>query len=464
MDQATNRTGSVSGPWRVDMRATLALAWPIILTNIAQNAMQTTNVMMMGWLGPDELAAGTLGFNIYFTPMMFGMGLLLAVAPMVSFEIGRRASSVRDVRRTVRQGMWLAVAVTLPVWLILWNGEAILLALGQDPALSAMAGTYLRAMQWSVLPFYFYVVLRSFVSALERPFWALAIMVLAVAFNAFSNWVLMFGNLGFPALGLRGTGLSTTMASTLLFAGLAAVLLIHPRFRRYRLFGRFWRPDWPRFFEMLRIGLPISGILVFEVSLFAASGLMIGRIGATSLAAHAIALQIASLAFMIPLGVGQVATIRVGRAYGSGSRSAVTRAGWAAFSIGLAASALAALLMLTLPYLLISAFLDMDDPANAAVISFAVVFLAIAALFQLVDSAQAVAAGMLRGLQDTRVPMLYAALGYWGIGMPTGALLAFRFDFGGAGIWFGLCAGLFAVSLMLVVRWLRRDRLAAGLA
>ena len=257
------RTGSWT--WRQEMRAMAVLAWPMVLTNMAQNAMQTVDVMMMGWLGPRALAAGTLGFNMYFTPMIFGMGLLSSVTQMVAFELGRRAHSVRDVRRTVRQGLWIALMAAIPIWVLLWNGESILVAMGQDPELSAAAAGYLRAMQWALLPFYGYVVLRSFVSALERPGWALAIMAVAVVFNAFANWVLMFGNLGFPALGIVGTGIATTLAATLMFAGLALVVILHRRFRRYRIFGRFWRSDWPRFTEMVKLGLPISGILAFEV-------------------------------------------------------------------------------------------------------------------------------------------------------------------------------------------------------
>lgn len=439
-----------------------ALAWPIVLTNLAQNAMQTTDVVMMGWLGPEALAAGTLGFNIYFTPMIFGMGLLLSVAPMVAFEIGRRAHSVRDVRRTVRQGMWIALMIAVPLWAIMWHGEAILRAMGQDPALSAAAGSYLRAMQWALVPFYFFIVLRSFVSALERPGWALAIMLLAVVFNAFANWVLMFGNLGMPAYGIVGTGIATTLSATLMFVGLALVVVLHPRFRRYRLFGRFWRSDWPRFREMLRLGLPISGILTFEVSLFGASALLMGLIGAASLAAHAIAIQLASLAFMVPMGIAQAATVRVGRAYGAQSEQGMAMAGWSAFGLGIAFMMLTASIMVAAPLVLISGFLDTADPANAEVVRLAVLFLAIAALFQIVDGAQAVAAGMLRGLQDTKIPMFYAAIGYWGIGMPSGILLAFWFGMQGTGIWLGLCIGLAAVALMLVVRWLRRDRLLAA--
>lgn len=439
----------------------LALAWPMILTNLGQTAMNTTDVMMMGRLGPDALASGTLGSNLYFAPMMFGLGLILAVSPMVAFEIGRNRHSVRDVRRTVRQGLWIACMVALPLWLLLWHTEEILVAMGQEPHLAAGSGVYMRSMQWSILPFYGFVVLRSFISALERPGWALVIVFVAVAFNALSNYCLMFGNFGFPALGLFGAGISTTLAATLMFGGMALVILRHRVFRRYHLFGRFWRADWPRFFDMLRLGLPIAGILVFEVAIFSASGLLMGLIDTVSLAAHAIALQIGAITFMVPMGIGQAATVRVGRFHGAGDHEGVGRAGWTALATGLTFMTLTAITMVTVPHWLIMGFIDVGDPANAGVITMAVTFLSFAALFQIADGAQAVGSGMLRGLRDTRVPMIYAGIGYWCVGMPLGAGLAFWGGLKGVGIWIGLSSGLAVVGALLIGRWIRRDRLAS---
>ncbi len=437
----------------------LALAWPMILTNLGQTAMTATDVMMMGRLGAGALAAGALGSNLYFAPLIFGLGLMLATSPMIATELGRKRHSVRDVRRTVRQGLWLAVIVAVPIWIILWNAEAILVAMGQEPALSVQAGHYVRWLQWAVLPFYGYIVLRSFISALERPGWALVIVFVAVGFNVFANWCLMFGNLGFPAMGVAGSGLATTLSSILMFLGMLVVVTVEPKFRRYRLFGRFWRADWPRFFGLLKLGLPIAGILAFEVTIFNAAALLMGLIDAPSLAAHAIAIQIASISFMVPLGLNQAVTVRVGLAYGAGNADGVSRAGWTAYVMGVAFMTMTATVMLFWPHMLIRAFIDVGDPANATVIGLAVSFLALAALFQIVDGAQAVGAGMLRGLHDTTVPMIYAAVGYWGVGLPLGAALAFRFDLKGIGIWIGLSAGLAVVAVLLLWRWLRRDRL-----
>lgn len=437
----------------------LALAWPMMLTNLAQAAMTATDVMIIGRLGAQFLAAGALGSNLYFAPLIFGLGLAYATSPMMAAELGRKKHSVRDVRRTVRQGLWLSVLVVIPIWILLWNAEPVLLLMGQEPELAALAGVYVHGLQWAVLPFYGYIVLRSFISALERPGWALVIMILAVILNALGNWVLVFGHLGFPALGIFGSGLATSIASFFMFVGMAVVVSVHPKFRRYHLFGRFWSADWPRFWALLRLGAPISGILAFEVTVFNAAAFLMGLIGAAQLAAHAIALQIASVTFMIPLGLAQAATVRVGLAFGAGDPDGISRSGWTAFVMGVSFMGVMALVMITVPKLLIAAFIDTGDPVNAAVIGYAVTFLAFAALFQVADGAQAVGAGMLRGLQDTTVPMIYAAIGYWGIGLTLGVVLAFHFGFGGSGIWLGLCSGLAVVACLLIYRWLQRDRL-----
>src|SRR5687768_17586049 len=180
MDTAARATET---PWRDEIRAMLQLSWPMILTNLGQTAMTATDVLMMGRLGSDALAAGSLGSNLYFLPLIFGLGLMNAQSPMIATELGRKRHSVRDVRRTVRQGLWIAIMVAIPIWFALWYAEAILLAMGQEPKLAVLAGSYVRALQWAVLPFYGYIVLRSFISALERPGWALAVVFFAVGFN-----------------------------------------------------------------------------------------------------------------------------------------------------------------------------------------------------------------------------------------------------------------------------------------
>jgi MATE family multidrug resistance protein len=445
--------------WAGEFWATLSLSWPIVLTNLAQNALLTTDVMLMGWLGPQALAAGALATNLYHALLIFGIGLVSATSPLIAEELGRRRHAVREVRRTVRQGLWSAATIAVPIWLVAWHGEAILLGVGQEPALAASAGAYIRALMWSVLPFLFYLVLRSYLAALQRPGWALVMGLLAIPVNLAFAWVFMFGAMGLPGLGLVGAGIATTLSSTFMFLGLAVVISLDRTLRRYHLFGRVWRADWARYRALWRIGVPIGLTLAFEVTIFNAAALLMGRFGASELAAHAIALQIASFTFMVPLGVSQAVTVRVGLAYGAGDPHGVTRAGWTAFALGVGFMAGTALLMVVAPRTLVGFFLDTADPANAPVVGFALSFLMLAALFQLADGAQAVGAGMLRGLQDTRVPMIYAAIGYWGIGLPVGVALGFGTGLRGVGIWIGLALGLAVVAGLMLWRWTRRDRL-----
>jgi MATE family multidrug resistance protein len=450
------------GEWTREVAATLALAWPMILSNLAGTGMGTIDVVLVGRLGPEPLAAAALATNLFHAVMLTGIGLVTAVSPLVAAEYGRCRHAVRDIRRTVRQGLWVATAICAPAWLLLYQGERVLLAFGQDPKLAAEAGSYLRALQWALLPNFTFVVLRLFMAALGRPGWGLAVALAGLPVNALLAWMLIFGRLGAPPLGLVGAGIATTITAALGFAALAVVSVTDRRFRRYHVFGRLWRADWNRFRAIWRIGMPIAATLAFEVAFFGASGLMMGAIGTTELAAHTIALQIAALCFMVPLGIGQAATIRVGHAFGAGDREGVGRAGWAAFGTAMAFGCLTALLLIMLPQTLVGAFLDPAAPGNGPVIALAVQFLFFAAVFQLADGAQVVGAGMLRGLKDTRRPMLYAALGYWGIGTPAGLALAFPGRLGGAGLWMGLAIGLSAVSLLLLHRWSRRE--ALGLA
>ena len=445
--------------WRRETGATLALSGPLALTNLAQVAMGTTDVMMMGWLGPDTLAAGALGVNLYFIALILGIGLLSAAAPMIARERGRDPDTTEAVRATVWQGMWSAVCLAPPCWIVLWWTEPLLIALGQDTALAAQAAVYVHALQWALLPSWAYVVLRGFVSALERPGWSLAIGLAAVAVNAAANWCLMLGHCGCQALGIAGSGLATLVSSVLMVLALGVVTCRAAPFRRFRLLSGSWRPDGPRLRAFWRLGLPMAAMLSFEVTMFNAAIFLMGLLGTAALAAHSIAIQLASLTFMVPLGIAQAAAVRVGRAHGARDREAVRLAGWTALGLAVAFMAVMSVTMIVAPRLLISAFLDAADPGNARVAALATSFLMFAALFQIADGAQAVGAGMLRGLHDARVPMLFALTGYWGIGLPLGVVLAFPAGLGGIGLWIGLAAGLTIVAGLMLWRWLRREAL-----
>lgn len=440
-------------PWITELRATLALAWPMVLTNLAQIAMGATDVLMLGRLGPDALAGSSVGVNLYYLTFFIGFGPMLAVAPVLAQEIGAFKYEVRRVRQTVRHGLWLAMLVPIPAMIILWSGERILLLTGQEPQIAAIGGAYLHTSQWGMIPFFGYIVLRNFVSALERPKSAMVISLFAVALNALANWALVFGHWGFPAFGVQGSGIATTFSSTMMFLSLAAFVRLDRRFRRYHLFGRFWRLDFKQFWQLVKLGFNIGLLLMFETALFSVSGLIMGTIGRDSVAAYAIALQLASIAFMVPLGLSQAATVRVGLAFGAQELDNIRRAGWTSFFLGTGFMAFIALVMISIPETLIGLFMDRSDPKSAPVFALAVSFLSYAALFQIVDGAQSVAGGMLRGLQDTRLPLIIGGIGYWVVGMPIGWMLAFHFGFAGRGIWLGLAIGLAFVGLALIWRW-----------
>ena len=439
--------------WRQEARATAALSGPLVLTNLGQVALHTTDVVMIGWLGSEALAASVLGANVYFMLMIFGFGLVLATAPMIAQDLGRRPHAVREPRRTVRQGFWVAVAYGIPASVVLWHIAPILQLLQQRPELIVGAEEYARAALWGLLPMLWYVVLRNFISALERPRAALGITLAAIAVNAAADYGLIFGNFGLPRLELAGAGIATAMTNAFMLLGLVAFIQIDRRFRRYRLFGRFWRADWARFHEILRIGLPIAITRSLEVGIFVAAAFLMGIIGTSTLAAHQIALQCAAVTFMVPLGLGQAATVRVGLAVGRGDATGAGRAGFVALYMGGAFMAVTALLMWMFPRAIVGLYMDPADPAAGQVLDVAVTFLLIAAIFQIFDGAQIIGAGALQGLKDTRWPMVFAAIGYWIVGLGTGIGLGFGLGMDGLGIWIGLAAGLAAAAILLVARF-----------
>ncbi|HYI82022.1 MAG TPA: MATE family efflux transporter, partial [Acetobacteraceae bacterium] len=330
-----------------------------------------------------------------------------------------------------------------------------LLALGQEPVIAALAGDYLRAFMWGMSFFGAFVVLRGFLAAMERPRPALLVAFLGVGANALLVWSLVFGALGAPALGVAGVGLASSFVNLLMPLLLLGLIARDRRLRRFRLLGQLWRPDWARFVEVFRVGLPIAGQMWLEIGLFAGAALVVGLLGAVPVAAHAVAVQVAAATFMVPLGIGQAATARVGLAAGAGDGAGAALAGSVAVALGTGFMALTAMGIVAgsgvLPWL----FLSADDQSAPAVAVSAATLLVIAGLFQLADGVQVVAAGALRGLRDTRVPMLLAAVGYWAIGLPVGLLLGFPFGLGVSGIWIGLACGLAAVAALMLRRWRR---------
>ncbi|MEO1167145.1 MAG: MATE family efflux transporter [Pseudomonadota bacterium] len=446
-------------PLRAEIRATLALALPLILGNFAQNAINTTDIIMLGRYDVGALAASALGVNLYFALAMFAVGLVMAASPLIAAARGKRAHPVRDARRTVRQAIWLSAMISLPIWLIIWNTEAVMLLFGQQPGISSEAASYNRITMWGMLPFLIFVVLRLYVSALERPIWGVIVTVIGVGFNIVADWLLIFGPGPFPELGLEGAAIASVMSNLVLMLGMIIVTTGLKPFRRYRLLANFWRSDWPRLWHITKLGVPIAIMLTLEVTIFSAAIFLMGLIDRDSVAAHAIALQIAAIAFMIPLGLSQAATVRVGYYYGREDRNGIRLAGQVAYGLGVGAAMLLALIMIAVPGPLVSLFMEEGVGPGSRVFDLAVSFLFIAAMFQLADGVQAVGAGVLRGLQDTRWPMIFAGFGYWVVGIGVAVGLGFYAGMEGIGIWIGLAAGLGVAAILLTSRWMLRERI-----
>jgi MATE family multidrug resistance protein len=445
-------------PWVTELRATMALAWPLILANLTQQAIQATDVLLMGRLGPTQLAAATLALNLTFTFNLFMLGLITASSPMMATALGQRFNAVRDVRRTFRAGLWLLAFFLPPYWVLLWHIGWLMRAFGESAELASQGQSFMRAYMWSTAGWLVFQLLRNFVSALERPRVILWLSLGGIGLNALLSWSLIFGHLGLPALGLPGGGFGSSLTWLIICGALILITIRERRFRRFHLFGNSWRFDGQRTKAMVRLGWPIGLTMALEMGVFALAAYFMGWISAPAVAAHAVALQIAALTFMVPLGLGQAATVRVGLALGRKDEAAVSRAGWTAWILGVGFMGAMALVMWAIPRPLVALFLA-DVPQNAAVIGLAVSFLRVAAAFQLVDGAQVIGAGMLRGLHDTRWPLLFALVGYWVVGLGIGSWLAFAADWKGVGIWVGLATGLASVAALMLARWLMRDRL-----
>ena len=445
--------------WRAELGATLRLSWPLAAANLLQMLTYAIDVIFIARLGEDQLAASALAIALFGLVLWALSGLTGAVAPVAAAELGERAPALRPVRRSVRMALWLAVfSGVAGIGICLLLGP-LMHVTGQQAQITALAIEYNSLLVLSLIPMLFNNVLRSFVSTLDRPIFATAITAGGIFVNALANYAFIFGNLGAPELGLQGAAVATILTTLTTLAAYVVAIRLDPKLHRYRVFGRWWSPDWPRLLHIVRIGTPIALTITAEAGIFGAAAFLMGNIGASQLAAHTVALQIAALAFQVPFGVGQAATIRVGYFYGARDPDGMKRAGWTAIVVGTGFMAFTALLMIVIPKPLIAIYVDPWDPKNAVLVGFALQYIIIAAAFQLFDGMQAVAAGALRGLQDTRIPMWIAAFAYWVPGIGTALALGFYTPLEGVGVWIGLATGLTVAAALLGWRWHRREAL-----
>lgn len=436
-------------------RTLLGLGLPLVGSHLAQMAIVTTDTVMIGWYDVPSLAALSLSGSIWFIIFILGAGFAHAVMPMVASAAAREDE--REVRRATRMGIWLSVIYGLAVTPLFLFFEPVLLAIGQEEEVSRLGGIYMKWLGLSLLPALLVAVMRSYLSALELPHIILGITIFSAVFNGFLNYALIFGNWGAPELGIAGAGIASFVGSWLGFV-LIAFFAVRAR-PAHEIFRNLHRPDWEFFARVFRLGWPIGLTIFAETGLFGASTIMMGWIGTIALAAHGVALQIASLTFMMHLGLSQAITVRAGQAWGRNDRDLLRVSSQAAMILSLIAAGLTVILFLTLPEFLIGLFVDPADPDRPAILAVGTTLLAMAALFQLVDSGQVMALGMLRGVQDTRVPMVMAIVSYWMIGLPTSYVLGFVADLQGPGIWLGLTVGLASACVLMQVRfWTRYTR------
>ncbi len=463
---ARRRLGAAGAGIGLELRATLALAVPLAAANLAQMAMNVTNTVMVGRLGAMPLAAAGLGGTLYFTGGVMLQGILFAVAPLVAHAFG---TGDRDAAgRIAGAGLALAILLALPFVAAVASADRLLRALGYNAALVAEIGRYLRAIAWGGPAFLGFAVLRSLLAALLHTRSMMAVLLICVAGNAALNWVLIFGHLGAPPLGVAGSGYASAINQWLMLAGLALCIRIMPRLAGLHVLRNAFAANGTQLVRILRLGLPIGGIRGIEVGVFATVGIMMGLLGAAALGAYQLVLNCASISFMVPLGLGQASTVRISYELGAGRALAARRAGFVALALGTGFMSATAVVMWTLPQAIIAVYVDIADPANREIVQIARRLLAITALFQVFDGMQAIAAGALRGYRDTMVPMLLAIFGYWGAGFAGGWLLAFPLGYGAVGLWWGLALGLAVVAVLLTLRLHRlarpRRRQAAAVA
>ena len=434
-----------------EVKQTLLLAGPVIGSQLGQMSMGFVDTVMVGRLGVEALAGVALGNTIFFVLVIVTMGVILAVSPMVSQAHGSEDEAAIEI--SVREGLRMGLVLSVIPFLILWNIKPLLLWMGQVPETVELTSSYLRAIAWGILPFLWFGAIRSLVEGVSRPLPVTLITFFALGLNALANYVLMFGKWGFPALGLEGTGWASSIVYWTMFIVIATYSRVSTVFRKYKIFSNLGKMDVPAFKEVFKVGWPIGISHGIEAGLFSITALTMGLLGTVSLAAHQVAIQCAAYTFMVPMGIGIAASVRVGQSVGMENHLGAQRAGYVAIMLSTIFMSFTAILFWVFPRFFIGLYIDTALAENLEVVKLATVLLSVAAIFQVFDGIQVAALGALRGLKDTRVPMIIGFISYWLIGLTVGMSLAFYFEKGAIGLWWGLVLGLAAAAVLLSLRF-----------
>ena len=440
----------------LEVRACLHLAIPLAAAQIFEASTNFIDTVMMGWLGRDVLAAGALGAITFHAFILVAIGFLSAVGAVASIAYG--AGDRAQLNRVTIQGFWLAGAIALPAMVLLRGIGPLLLTVGQDPDTVQLMQAYLNAIVWGFPAAAGFAALKNVASALERPRLITGVLFGGIAVNVAGNYLLAFSPFGLPSLGLVGLGWASTLSFWFRFLVLLAWMRGDRHLRSFQLFARWQHFDLNTSRQLIQIGWPSAVLFAVETGLFTGATYMVGFLGPIPLAAHQIALQTAAMTFMVPVGIAYATTMRVGQHLGRHDVLRARRAGFVGIALGALFMGMMALLFWSVPGLIISIYLDPGEPANCEVIELAIALLGVAAMFQLVDGIQAIAAGALRGLKDTRVPMLIGIATYWGVGFPSAWFLGFQRGWGSQGIWLGLALSLLFAAVVLTWRFHNQTR------
>jgi MATE family multidrug resistance protein len=434
-----------------EFRALLTLAIPVVLSELGWMTMTIVDLIMVGRLGPDAIGAVGLGNAIYYAPSLFGIGVLLGLDTLVSQSWG--AGRFDDCHRSLAQAIYIAMAFTPVLMLAMLAAERIFTGRGVDPTVASLTRSYVSILNWGTFPLLIYGGFRRYLQGVARVRPVTFALISANLVNLVFNWIFIYGHFGFPALGVAGSALSTVFARIYMAAVLVYAAWAHENGRGHPLFARWPRPDWIRIRALLQLGLPAASQVVLEVAAFGAATVMASHLTPIALATHEIVLSCAAYTYMVPLGISAAAAVAVGHAIGAGNPARARRAGLLAIGLGAGFMALMAVLFLVVPAPIIHIW-----TRDASVVALGAHILAIVAGFQIFDGIQTVSTGALRGLGETRFPMLMNFAGYWILGLPFGALLCFRMHWGLSGLWTGLTVSLILIALVLIARWMADAR------
>ncbi|UJP64813.1 MATE family efflux transporter [Mongoliitalea daihaiensis] len=434
------------GNFKNHFQSTFTLAYPVMLSQLGQVLVGVADSMMVGRLGAVPLAAASLANSIFFVVLMFGIGVSMAITPLVAMADGSKRS--KRIARLFNHGFLLNMSVGLMLFLLIVLASPMLKHLNQPNEVVELAIPYLAIITLSLIPFMFFQTFKQFAEGLSQTKQAMYITILCNGINVFLNWVLIFGNLGFPAMGLNGAGIATLISRVLMGVGIAYYVFKSKRYHSFNLSFRLRGLSFPMLSKMLRIGVPTGFQFIFEVGAFSTAAIMMGWIGVNALAAHQIAINLASVSYMMASGLSAAAMVKVGNQLGKQDIRTLREAGFTVFAMVAMFMSISAVIFIVGKNFLPSLYIDDVD-----VIQLSGSLLVVAAFFQLSDGIQVVGLGALRGMSDVKVPTIVTLIAYWVIGLPVGYVLAFYAGLNELGIWYGLLIGLTITGIMLLYRF-----------